>query len=88
MLTTAVINWARTSVKELDLARRLVHHAVERKVLPKYLEPGLVMLRDVKVPEYGEESLQGDSAADQGPELAAVRGGRGTVCAQWGAVPE
>ena len=28
VLTTAVINWARSSVRELDLARRLVHHAV------------------------------------------------------------
>ena len=28
VLTTAVINWARSSVREIDLARRLVHHAV------------------------------------------------------------
>ncbi len=29
VLTTAVINWARSSVRELDLARRLIHHAVD-----------------------------------------------------------
>ncbi|MBP3960442.1 dihydropteroate synthase [Gemmata sp. G18] len=58
VLTTEVINWARSSVNEFDLARRLVFHAVREKVLPKRLEPGLVMLRDPKVPEQGEELLQ------------------------------
>jgi dihydropteroate synthase len=57
ILTTQVINWARSCVKELDLGRRLVHHAVENKVLPKRLEPGLVMLRDPKVPSFGPENL-------------------------------
>ncbi len=33
VLTTAVINWARSSVRELDLARRLVHHAVTNHYL-------------------------------------------------------
>ncbi len=58
VLTTEVINWARSSVKEFDLARRLVFHAVREKVLPKRLEPGLVMLRDPKVYEQGEEAMQ------------------------------
>jgi dihydropteroate synthase-like protein len=58
VLTTEVINWARSAVKEFDLARRLVHHAVREKVLPKRLEPGLVILRDAKVYEQGEEALQ------------------------------
>ena len=49
VLTTAVINWARSSVREIDLARRLVYHAVTRQTLPKHLEPRLVMLRDPKV---------------------------------------
>lgn len=57
VLTTQVINWARTSVKEFDLARRLVYHAVKEKVLPKRLEPRLVMLRDPKLFEHGENSL-------------------------------
>ncbi len=58
VLTTEVIDWARSSVKEFDLARRLVFHAIREKVLPKRLEPGLVMLRDPKVHELGEEALQ------------------------------
>jgi len=57
VLTTAVINWARSSVVELDLARRLAHHAVSRRVLPKHVEPRLVMLRDGKVARFGFENL-------------------------------
>ena len=51
VLTTQVINWARTSVRECDLARRLVYHSIRHRVLPKHLEPQLVMLRDVSVVE-------------------------------------
>ena len=57
VLTTAVINWAQSSVKELDLARRLAHHAVKEHTLPKHLEPRLVALRDPKVVEFGTENL-------------------------------
>ncbi len=49
VLTTQVINWARTSVRECDLARRLMYHAVNRRVLPKHVEPRLVMLRDEQI---------------------------------------
>lgn len=49
VLTTQVINWARSSVKECDLARRLMHYAVQKRRLPKHLEPNLVLLRDEKV---------------------------------------
>ncbi|HEU5118401.1 MAG TPA: DUF6513 domain-containing protein [Isosphaeraceae bacterium] len=57
VLTTAVIPWARSSVRELDLARRLVHFAVQNRVLPKRVEPGLVSLRDPEVPRFGPEAL-------------------------------
>jgi dihydropteroate synthase len=57
VLTTAVIPWARSSVRELDLARRLAHHAVSRRTLPKHVEPRLVLLRDPKVPRLGPEAL-------------------------------
>ncbi|GAB5402204.1 MAG: dihydropteroate synthase [Aureliella sp.] len=52
VLTTQVINWARSSVRECDLARRLVHYACQHGIPPKHLEPALVMLRDVRVHEY------------------------------------
>ena len=61
VLTTAVINWARSSVRELDLARRLVYHAVTRHALPKHVEPRLVMLRDPKVAEFGAETWPSSS---------------------------
>ena len=57
VLTTAVINWARSSVREIDLARRLVHHAVVRRTLPKHIESRLIMLRDVKVEPFGLQNL-------------------------------
>ena len=49
VLTTEVINWARSSVRECDLARRLVHYAISRGTVPKHIEPNLVMLRDTKL---------------------------------------
>jgi dihydropteroate synthase-like protein len=57
VLTTEVINWCRSCVRELDLARRLVHYACTRRVLPKHVEPNLVLLRDPKVRGLGEANL-------------------------------
>jgi dihydropteroate synthase len=57
VLTTEVINWCRSSVRELDLARRLVYHAVTRRVAPKRLEPALVQLRDPKLRVHGADAL-------------------------------
>jgi dihydropteroate synthase-like protein len=58
VLTTQVINWARSSVRECDLARRLVHYAWRHRVPPKHLEPRLVMLRDARLPERSDEELE------------------------------
>jgi len=58
VLTTQVINWARTSVRECDLARRLVHHAIRRRVPPKHMEPRLLTLRDPKLHQFGAASLE------------------------------
>jgi len=57
VLTTEVIPWCRSSVKEFDLARRLVYHSVKYGVLPKHLEPSLIMLRDRKLFDHGPEGL-------------------------------
>lgn len=57
VLTTAVINWARSSVREVDLARRLAYHAVRNRTLPKHVEPRLVTLRDPRPPRFGPEAL-------------------------------
>lgn len=57
VLTTQVINWARSAVRECDLARRLVRYAVLQRVLPKHVEPRLVILRDSKLLKHGPQAL-------------------------------
>lgn len=58
VLTTEVINWARSSVRECDVARQLVHYSVNRKVPPKRLDERLIMLRDAQVESLGPEYLK------------------------------
>jgi dihydropteroate synthase len=76
VLTTQVINWCRSCVRELGLARRLVHHAVTRRVLPKHLAPDLVLLRDPKLRTHGAEALADLAArvADRNYRLFAEEG--------------
>jgi dihydropteroate synthase-like protein len=76
VLTTAVINWCRSSVRELALARRLVYHAVTHRVLPKHLEPDLVLLRDPRLREHGEQTLHelAEQITDRNFRLFAERG--------------
>ena len=57
VLTTEVINWARSSVREINVARRLAYHAVANRTPPKRLDAGLVMLRDPEVPRFGPDAL-------------------------------
>ncbi len=57
VLTTQVISWSATSVRECDVARRLVHYAVRHRVPPKRLEEGLVMLRDPRRGNYSEQTI-------------------------------
>lgn len=75
VLTTEVINWSRSSVKELNLARRLVRHACSEHVLPKHVEPKLVMLRDPKMRQHDEQYLQelASHIADRNVRLFAER---------------
>jgi dihydropteroate synthase-like protein len=76
VLTTEVINWCRSCVRELDLARRLVYHAVTQKVLPKHLLSDLVTLRDPKLRTFGDETLRELAAniTDRNFRLFAERG--------------
>lgn len=57
VLTTEVINWARTSVRECDVARRLAYHAVAHRTPPKRLDERLVMLRDARREETPPEGI-------------------------------
>jgi dihydropteroate synthase-like protein len=76
VLTTEVIHWARSSVREFDLARRLMFHAVRQKVLPKHLEPELILFRDPKVYEIGAAGLErlASDITDRNYRLFAERG--------------
>jgi dihydropteroate synthase-like protein len=58
VLTTQVINWCRSCVKELDLARRLVFQACQNRIPPKRLEPDLLLLRDPRLRIHGAEALR------------------------------
>ena len=57
VLTTEVIPWARGAVREVDVARRLMHYAVTRQVTPKGVDDRLVTVKDPTVLTYGEEEL-------------------------------
>lgn len=76
VLTTEVINWTQSSVRELDLARRLMWYAYQHKVLPKKREPNLILLRDPKLREHGDENLRELAAhvTDANFRLFAERG--------------
>jgi dihydropteroate synthase-like protein len=58
VLTTEVIPWARGAVKEIDIARRLMHHAVIHRTLPKGVDDRLLTIKDSKLLEYTEEELR------------------------------
>lgn len=58
VLTTQVINWGRTSVRECDLARRLVHYSVRNGIPPKRLSDQLVILRDDRLRAYPDAGLE------------------------------
>jgi dihydropteroate synthase len=58
VLTTEVINWCRSAVRELDLARRLVYYACKEHMPPKRLAPDLILLRDPRLREHGPEALR------------------------------
>jgi dihydropteroate synthase len=58
VLTTEVIPWAHGSVREIDIARRLMYHAVTKKIVPKHVDDRLVTVKDPKILEYGEAELR------------------------------
>jgi dihydropteroate synthase-like protein len=58
VLTTEVISWARGAVRELDLARKLMHYAVANRVLPKGIDDGLVALKDTPFETYSDAELR------------------------------
>ena len=58
VLTTEVIPWARGAVREVDVARRLMHYAVTGRTIPKGVDDRLVTTRDPTLLTYSEEELR------------------------------
>ena len=58
VLTTEVVSWARGAVREVDIARRLMHHAVTRKTIPKGVDNRLLTVKDPQVLAFTEEELR------------------------------
>ena len=58
VLTTEVIPWARGAVREVDVARRLMHFAITRRTAPKGVDDRLVTLKDPAVLTFTEQELR------------------------------
>ena len=67
VLTTEVIPWARGVVREVDVARRLMHYAVTKHTVPKGIDDRLVTVKDPVVLSYSEEELRALQAAITDP---------------------
>ena len=73
VLTTEVIPWARGAVREIDIARRLMHHAVRHRTLPKGVDDRLLTVKDPVILEYDEAELRRLHAAVTDSELPDLR---------------
>lgn len=69
VLTTEVIPWARGAVREVDVARRLMHYAVKGGQLPKHLDDRLLTVKDPAVLAYSEEELRAIQAELSDPNF-------------------
>jgi dihydropteroate synthase-like protein len=58
VLTTEVIPWAHGVVREVDVARRLMHYAIRQQVVPKGIDDRLVTVKDPVVLTYTEDELR------------------------------
>lgn len=58
VLTTEVIPWARGAVREVDIARRLMRHAVAEQTLPKGVDDRLVTVKDPAILAFSEAELR------------------------------
>jgi dihydropteroate synthase-like protein len=67
VLTTEVIPWARGAVREIDVARRLMHYAVKGRTIPKGVDDRLVTVKDPAVLTYSEAELRQLQAAITDP---------------------
>jgi dihydropteroate synthase-like protein len=69
VLTTEVIPWARGSVREIDIARRLMHYAVTHRTIPKGVDDRLLTIKDPAVLAFTEEELRAFQAQITDPNF-------------------
>jgi dihydropteroate synthase len=69
LLTTQVINWARSSVQELDAARRMIKYAIDHQQIPKHIDSSLVMLRDPYLYPHPQQELERMAANIKDPNF-------------------
>jgi dihydropteroate synthase len=69
VLTTEVIPWARGAVREVDIARRLMHYAVRERRVPKGVDDRLLTVKDPAVLAYSEAELRDLHAAVKDPNF-------------------
>jgi dihydropteroate synthase len=69
VLTTEVIPWARGAVREIDVARRLMHYAVTHHTVPKGIDDRLVTVKDPVVLTFSEGELRGLQASITDPNF-------------------
>ena len=58
VLTTEVIPWARGAVREIDVARRLMHYAITKRTIPKGIDDRLVTVKDPAPLAYTQDELR------------------------------
>jgi dihydropteroate synthase len=58
VLTTEVIPWARGAVREVGVARELMHYAITERTVPKHLDDRLVTVKDPAILSYSEDELR------------------------------
>jgi dihydropteroate synthase-like protein len=69
VLTTEVIPWARGAVREIDIARRLMHYAARFQTVPKGVDDRLLTVKDPEILEYSESELRQLQAAVRDPNF-------------------
>jgi dihydropteroate synthase-like protein len=69
VLTTEVIPWARGAVRELDIARRLMHYALRFQAVPKGVDDRLLTVKDPVILEYSETELRQLQSAVRDPNF-------------------
>ena len=77
ILTTEVIPWARGAVREIDVARRLMHYAVTHRTIPKGIDDRLVTVKDPAVLSYTQEELRALQASLTDPNFRIFADGEG-----------